>query len=55
MTRLIIEFERADLKNDIEWFEKNYEMNKGKLNKHFQMTYGVFEWKNFIAWKNKVC
>ena len=31
----------------------NYE-NKEKLFKHFQMTYGVFEWKNFIAWKNKV-
>tara|TARA_B110000438_G_scaffold114120_1_gene111864 strand:+ start:531 stop:1148 length:618 start_codon:yes stop_codon:yes gene_type:complete len=53
-SEILYEFERADLKNDIEWFEKNYEMNKGKLNKHFQMTYGVFEWTNFIKWRDTV-
>ena len=53
MPRLIIEFEQADLRNDIEWFDKYYEINKIQLNKHFQMTNGVFDWKNFKDCKKK--
>ena len=49
--RIHIQFEKADLKNDTEWFDQNYLKYKEFNDHHFKMTYPLFKWDNFIAWK----
>lgn len=48
---LHIQFERAELRNDIEWFNTHYETNRDTLYRHFQATNFIFSWDNFINWK----
>jgi len=43
-----IAFERADLSNDTEWFEKNYLKYKEEMLEHYHST--CFLWKNFSNW-----
>ena len=50
-TPITIQFERADLRNDTDWFNTYYEVNKERLYRHFQATDFVFSWKNFKNWK----
>ena len=49
---LHIKFEKADLNNDIEFFEKV--KKKGwlpYLHAHYLGTKGTFEWKNYESWE----
>ena len=44
-------FEKADLLNNVEWFE--VAKSKGYLaamTKHMDCTYPTFKWKNYRAW-----
>lgn len=53
-TPIITLFERADMRNDVEWFDKYFEKNYQELHMHFRITDGIFDWKNFKAWKKGV-
>lgn len=45
-----IQFERADMREDNEWYENNIKYLKC-MDFHFHMTQGVFEFNHFKAWR----
>lgn len=46
-----IDLERADMTNDVQWFEKNFEKNKAMNFDHIMNT--CFRWKNAKRWLNE--
>ncbi len=46
-----IEFERADTRNDTNWFKTHWEKHKDEMWSHVQTT--VWDWDNFRAWLDK--
>ena len=47
-----IDFERADTRNDTDWFGVHWENHKDEMISHMHMT--IWEWSNFRAWLNKM-
>ena len=50
---LHIQFERAEMSNNLNWFDEFYDTNKQFLDKHLLMTDWMFMWENFKEWKRK--
>ena len=50
--KLVFDFERAELQNDIRWFKAHYNCNKNMciLDKIIQFT--PFKYNNFLTWKD---
>jgi len=46
-----VQFERAEMTNDVNWFDAFYDKNKIFLDTHLFITDGVFTWENFKEWK----
>ena len=44
------EFERADLNNNLKWFNRNWPIYHKGMMKHMICSFGEFYWKNFRIW-----
>lgn len=49
-SRKFVEFERADLDNNIRWFEEHKSKYGADMDKWANLT-KVFPWKNYTKWK----
>lgn len=45
-----IQFEQADLNNDVQWFEEHYK-KYGKDMDSWTKTTCIFPWTNYLKWK----
>jgi len=45
-----MEFERAKLAEDKEWFSANWPLYQEEMAGHALMTFPVFQWNGFRAW-----
>ena len=45
-----MEFERADLLKNNQWFTDNWALYQDEMVCHALMTFSVFEWEGFRAW-----
>ena len=48
--RIMIDFEKADLKNDVMWLEQHWKAYRNGMVFHALMSFGTFEWVNFRQW-----
>jgi hypothetical protein len=47
-----LKFEKANCRNNTNFFKKMYKKHKKFMNYHVNMTSDIFEWNNFNAWKS---
>ena len=45
-----MEFERADLSRNNQWFTDNWVLYEDEMVCHALMTFPIFEWEGFRAW-----
>ena len=52
--KIQIEFEKADLKNDEDWFVNHWDSYKFGMVYHALASFGAFFWTHFRHWLNKI-
>lgn len=45
-----MEFERADLAGDDEWFKTHWPVYSQPMGQHAMLSFPIFKWENFRAW-----
>ena len=51
--RIMIDFEKADLRNDVRWLEDHWKVYRNGMVFWALISIGVFEWDNFCKWLQK--
>ena len=52
--RIMINFERADLKNDVLWLKEHWKAYRNGMVLHALASLGIFEWQNFCQWIQEI-
>ena len=52
--RVMIDFEKADLNNDVMWIKEHWKAYRNRMVFHTLASLGIFQWQNFCQWIQEI-